>query len=386
MDTRARGARGKRGPFPARSLMVLVLVPALCAAPAVSLASGVQPPPALTFGAVRATLGSDGLSAPVRAPLPFSLVGVALPSGATGALRVSRDGRDWSPWLPFEQEGPGAGEPVWTGAALWLQVRGPAGAAVEADLVDSLGQRHGLLDRAGALLARAGGGLRTALRSHPAAAAPTRPAIVTRAAWGADERLRRGGPRHADSVRALIVHHTAGGNAYRPDEGPAVVRAIYGYHTRVLGWDDIGYHLLVDRYGRIYEGRAGGVERPVIGAHAGGFNHRTSGVAVMGSYQDAAPPPAAVRALVDVLAWKADVHGIDPRGSAELRSGGSTRYPAGARPRIPTISGHRDVSRTACPGQALYGLLPDVREAVARRMSRTPLPGSLLELAPVSRS
>lgn len=384
MDTRALGARGKQGHSPARLLMVLVL--ALCAVPAVPLAAGVQPPPALTFGVVRATLGSDGLSAPLRAPLPFSLVGIALPSGAAGAVRVSPDGRGWSPWLPFEQEGPGAGEPVWTGAALWLQVRGPAGAAIEANLVDSLGQAQGTLDRAGALLAAAGTAIRAALRPEPAAAAPARPAIVTRAGWGADERLRRGGPRYADGVRALIVHHTAGGNDYRPEEGPAVVRAIYGYHTRVLGWNDIGYHLLADRHGRLYEGRAGGVERPVVGAHAGGFNQHTSGIAVIGSYQDAAPPPAAMRALVDVLAWKAGVHGIDPRGSAELRSGGSTRYPAGARPRIATISGHRDVSRTACPGQALYGLLPEVREAVARRMSGTPFPGGLLELAPIRRS
>lgn len=383
MDTRA-GSRVPRALALVVVVLALVALGALPAAPsgATSATAG-APVPALAFGAARAVIGADGLSPATPAATPFSLAGVALPAGARGALRVSLDGRVWSAWLPVQQEEPGPGEPVWTGAARWLQVRGPAGATVRVDLVDSLGMGRGPLERLAdgvrGLAARAGAG-------GAAHAAPARPAIVSRAGWGADERLRRGAPRYADGVRALIVHHTAGGNGYRAEEGPAVVRAIYGYHTRVLGWDDIGYHLLVDRYGRIYEGRAGGVDRPVIGAHAGGFNQRTSGISVMGSFQVSAPPPAAYRALVDVLAWKAQAHGIDPRGSTELRSTGSTRYPAGARPRIATLAGHRDLSKTACPGQALYDQLPALREQVARRMGQPApglLPGGILDAVPL---
>lgn len=369
MVTRVHPSRGVRR---ARRAVLCVFLLALTPVPLPVLA-GSEPVPALEFATSDLELGVRGLVAPRRAPIAFTLLGVRLSAGGSAAVRTSLDGQRWSAWHELEQGAEGPSEPLWTGPARWFQVRGPAGASARVHLIDSLGLERGPMAIAVHVLVAA---MRPSMRADAAHAAPDRPVIVGRAQWGADERLRKGSPRHADGVRALVLHHTAGGNTYAPEEAAAVVRAVYGYHTRVRGWDDIGYNLLVDRYGRVYEGRAGGLDRPVIGAHTGGFNERTSGVALLGSFDHEPPPAPAVRALVDVLAWKAGLHRVDPHGTAELRSSGSTRHAPGTRVRVATLSGHRDLASTACPGQALYDRLPALREAVARRMREpnSPLP------------
>ncbi|MBA2529950.1 MAG: N-acetylmuramoyl-L-alanine amidase, partial [Euzebyales bacterium] len=202
----------------------------------------------------------------------------------------------------------------------------------------------------------------------PVASAASGPAMVSRAGWGADESLRRGSPYYMSQLKASTVHHSAGSNSYTQSEAPAVVRGIYAYHTGSLGWSDIGYNFVVDRYGTIYEGRAGGTAANVMGAHAGGFNTYTFGVSVMGEFTATAPPLAARRAVARVIAWKFGLNGLSPDGSATLTSAGSTRYPAGQVVTLPTIHGHRDVSATACPGSAFYAGLPRLREMVASRM------------------
>ena len=110
------------------------------------------------------------------------------------------------------------------------------------------------------------------------------PPIVPRLSWGADESIRRGPPTFAPALRFAIVHHTAGANDYSSSEAAAVVRAIQLYHVQGNGWNDIGYNFLVDRFGTIYEGRYGGVDRNVVGAHALGFNSGSVGIAVLGTY------------------------------------------------------------------------------------------------------
>ena len=108
------------------------------------------------------------------------------------------------------------------------------------------------------------------------------PQIVSRTSWKADEEIRRAPPRYAGAVYFAVVHHTAGSNTYSRAASPAIVRAIELYHVRGNGWNDIGYNFLVDRYGQVFEGRAGGIDRNVIGAHAEGFNTGSVGVAVIG--------------------------------------------------------------------------------------------------------
>jgi hypothetical protein len=191
------------------------------------------------------------------------------------------------------------------------------------------------------------------------------PLIIPRSSWGANELIKRGTPRYADNLSLAVVHHTAGANAYTREESAAIVRAIQLYHVQGNGWNDIGYNFLVDKYGQVFEGRFGGVERNVVGAHAEGFNTGSTGVAVLGSYGGAPISPAARDALVRLLAWRLDVAHIDPVSTLTFASGGNGRFPAGASVPLRAIVGHRDTGFTSCPGDALYRQLDGFAISVA---------------------
>jgi hypothetical protein len=197
-----------------------------------------------------------------------------------------------------------------------------------------------------------------------------RPRIVTRRGWGADESLREGGFVYTKKVKAAFVHHTASGNNYRCSQAPSVIRSIYRYHVVSSGWRDIGYNFLVDKCGNIYEGRAGGVAKPVMGAHTRGFNSDTMGIAVLGSFHNTKPSAAAVTAVARLTAWKLGLYGADPRGKTYLKSGGGNLYRKGKNVRLNVISGHRDGFATECPGRLLYGKLGSARTAAARYQGR----------------
>jgi hypothetical protein len=194
------------------------------------------------------------------------------------------------------------------------------------------------------------------------------PTIISRKEWGADERLRRAPARYAATIRAAFVHHTANAGHYTREQSPALVRSIYLFHTRVRGYNDIGYNFLIDRFGQVFEGRAGGIAAAVVGAHTGGFNTGSFGVAAIGHHDQDAVPAATQVALRNLLAWKLDVYHVDPEGVTWMRSGGggSNRHPVGQWIKFRTISLHRDASRTICPGARLASLVPDLRVAVAR--------------------
>jgi hypothetical protein len=166
-------------------------------------------------------------------------------------------------------------------------------------------------------------------------------------------------------VRFAVVHHTAGSNAYTRAQSASIVRGIQRYHVLANGWDDIGYNFLVDKYGQIFEGRYGGIERNVVGAHAQGFNSGSTGVALIGSYESTAISPAARSALTSLLAWRLDVAHVDPLSTFSWRSTGNPRYPTGRMITLRTISGHRDTGYTTCPGSRLYGELPALTRSVA---------------------
>ncbi len=183
------------------------------------------------------------------------------------------------------------------------------------------------------------------------------PPIVPRLSWGADESIRRGPPTYASSLRFAVVHHTAGRSDYTRAEAAAIVKGIQLYHVQSNGWNDIGYNFLVDRFGTIYEGRYGGVDKNVVGAHAQGFNTGSVGVAVLGTYGSSAPSRAAQDALVDLLAWRLDLVHVDPLGLLTVISGGNERFASGIPVLLRTISGHRDTGFTECPGDALYARL-----------------------------
>ncbi len=317
----------------------------------------------------------------IRTPITFSMLAFTAPAGAEISYRTSVDGETWTLWHEAhlaEGVGPDAGtaeardaapdhrrsgEPMWVGEAAWLQAR-VAGAAfddVDVDLIDSMGLSRSLLDRTGDALRSAWHG------TTPSAQAAGRPAVVTRAQWGADESLRKGSPSYADQARYAILHHTVNTNDYTRDQAAGIVRGIYAYHTRSRGWSDIGYNLLVDRFGTIYEGRAGGLDRAVIGAHALGFNTGAIGVAMIGDHDAASVPSATRGAVARIVAWKFAVHGIDPSGTVAITSActGTCRYPKGRAVRMPTLFGHRDVGYTSCPGATGHAILPGLRSRVA---------------------
>ena len=222
-----------------------------------------------------------------------------------------------------------------------------------------------------------------------AAANPAgKPAIVTRAQWGADESLRDCDPTYSSTIKAGIVHHTVNSNNYQPGDSAGLVRAIYAYHVNGNGWCDIGYNFLVDRYGAIFEGRYGGVDRAVIGAHAGGFNTYTFGVSGIGDFTSAQPTAQMLAAYTAVLGWKLSLNGVDPQSTTVLISGGGpyTQWPEGTPVTVRTISGHRDVDATGCPGDAFYPRLNGVASLVRSYIATTSPPTTVLNAGNVKRS
>jgi uncharacterized protein with LGFP repeats len=193
--------------------------------------------------------------------------------------------------------------------------------------------------------------------------APAAPAIVSRAGWGADESLVEDPPAYLDTVDAVFVHHTAGTNSYSCADSPAIVRAILTYHVKTNGWNDVGYNFFVDKCGTVFEGRAGGVDKPVRGAHTYGFNGYSSGVSLLGDYENGGTPTAAAKqAIADISAWKLGLHGVDPEAQVTLTAAGDTGvYKTGEKATLNTVSGHRDGYATLCPGATLYSALPEIR-------------------------
>jgi uncharacterized protein with LGFP repeats len=193
------------------------------------------------------------------------------------------------------------------------------------------------------------------------------PNIISRAQWGAGTGMRCGGPLYGEGVRASVVHHTATGNDYSPQDTAAILRSIYAYHTMTLGWCDIAYNALVDKYGQVFEGRAGGITKDVMGAHTGGFNRDVWGVSMIGDFEDTPPPDIMVRTIGRLIGWRLSLDQVDPLGTIRLKSdGGShTIYPAGSTPVLPEIFAHRDVGNTECPGNAGYAALAEIRSIAA---------------------
>ncbi len=138
---------------------------------------------------------------------------------------------------------------------------------------------------------------------------------------------------------------------------------------QVRGWWDIGYNFVIDAYGRIWEARAGGIDMPVVGAQAGGYNTESTGVSMLGDFMSVTPTPAALSALERLLAWKLSLHGVPSTGRVTVVVNPAdayyTPYRSGARVSLPRVAGHRDGDLTDCPGNALYDMLPAIRSRVS---------------------
>ena len=401
---------------PSSAALLSLLVPGLLLLPVITPASAapaaVPVPPAVAELAVS---GVDAAAAAERTALPavktggsarrtvllttrrptsrFGLLGVTWDRraglGTVEAWARTRSSGAWSDWRLLGGAGdeePEAGEaagsragtaPLWVGHADGVQVRvdvlaGTAPTGVRVSLVDP--------GTSPADETAADPGTAPMSVAH---AAGTAPPVRTRAAWGADESIRGGAPAYAPAVRAVVLHHTASSNDYAPADVPALLRGFYAYHVKSRGWSDLGYNVLVDRFGTAWEGRAGGVSRAVVGAHAGGFNAGTVGISMIGTYDTVAPSPAMLETVARIIAWRTSSAGVDPQGSVRLTSAGSTRFAAGTAVTLPTVLGHRQVSTTSCPGALGVAALPSLRSrAAALGRGAAPVPGGLQLVVP----
>jgi hypothetical protein len=293
------------------------------------------------------------------APMHFNMVGLHWQGTGTVSYRTRLLAGGWTPWVAADSDtGPDARSPEraatrgWNdGTADWV------GASSRIEF-----RTRGAVERLRAYY------LWSRVRAAPlrTVATAVQPQIVTRFGWAANEQIVRAKPQIAPALRLSIVHHTVNANAYTRAQAPAIVRGIETYHVKGNGWNDIGYNFLIDRYGTVYEGRGGGIDRNVIGAHSEGFNTGSVGVALIGTYSSRAPTAAQRKALVDLLAWRLDVAHIDPLSFVATTSLGNSRYRRGAPVRLRAISGHRDTYFTSCPGAVLYGQLPAIAAAVAK--------------------
>jgi len=305
-----------------------------------------------------------------QAPSAFDLVGLHWRGSGVVRFRTERADGTWSRWRLSAPEGDDLpdrntaearrmrgwhlGNPFWVGRSERIQYR--------------LG---GQVKRLRAFFVRSP--LLGGTPQHVKAFAANAPPIITRAQWGANEAIRRNrkkGPKIADNVHLAIVHHTAGTNNYSASQSAAIVRGIELYHVLGNGWDDIGYNFLVDKYGQIFEGRYGGMEKAVVGAHAMGFNYGAVGVALIGNYNGAGLTAAARASLVKVLAWRLDVAHVDSLSHVTRVSAGNPEYGKGTSVYLRAISGHRDTYQTSCPGNSVYAQLP----AITRQVAATGLP------------
>ena len=241
-------------------------------------------------------------------------------------LRFRRSGKPWSGWHTLgahSEHGPdpgtgehtrgGVSDPIWVGEADYVQYRSSRPLKrVRLHFVNSRGTATAG-DRARTAAARKRVG--PSVVAAPAQSA-AKPAIVPRSAWGASECPPRRSPDFGQ-IKVALVHHTVNANDYTRAQAPAMVLAICRFHRNSNGWDDIGYNFLVDRFGTIYEGRAGGVDKPVLGSQAAGFNSSSTGISNLGTFSSVPQNDVALRSLANLIRWKMSIAGVPTQGRVE---------------------------------------------------------------------
>jgi hypothetical protein len=323
------------------------------------------------------------LSEPVMAP--FAMAGLSWEGEAPEEawVRYKARGQQWSSWQSLElepdtQADPGsidaarekpASEPLWTGSADEVQYRvrlADSSTQFRAALVDPSNLRRPPVQRA---LDWLGFSLPAAEASHPNPVS-----IRSRASWDPNNDCRPEDPADPEytQVSMAFVHHTTGSNSYSKSQVPNLILAICRYHVNVRGWRDIGYNFIVDRFGGIWEARAGGIDRGVVGAHTGGFNTYSFGVGLLGDHRVTPISTSATASLTNLLAWKLANHNVPVVGKLTLVSKGSSKYEQGTEVTFNRIAGHRDASATTCPGAAAYNQLGPIRSAVSSLWSPIP--------------
>ncbi|MGB1583242.1 MAG: N-acetylmuramoyl-L-alanine amidase [Solirubrobacterales bacterium] len=305
---------------------------------------------------------------------PFDLVGFRWRGSGTPKIMVQSEGpRGWSDWEQPEMsgiDGPDphsrvdraavkSSEPVWTGYSRRIRVKvsGRGFSSLRAHFVRVTGTAvpRSIRTSAGAATPGSGGeGNRANVEA---------PAIVRRKQWDPRNRCKPKGRPAFGEVLSTVVHHTVSTNSYSRGRSASVVLGICRYHRYSRKWNDVGYNLLIDRYGTVFEGRAGGVDKAVIGAHAQGYNGQTSGISLIGSFMSTSPPAATLDSLRRVLQWKLALAQVSRNERVALIStgGSSNRFKNGSLVFARPVAGHRDLDFTDCPGNNLYARLNEIQ-------------------------
>jgi hypothetical protein len=337
----------------------------------------------------------------------FAAVGVTWQHGEDLAedqidLQVrTRTGDEWSDWEALEyhdEHGPDAGsaeaasarpgtEPTFVGDVDDVQVKALTdGVALPDDLslalVDPGSAKASETEKAadqgsdetgtaaydqdyaeqGALIEESSDGITLQAARARTSKTVAQPTIYSRAQWGADESIRNKSSLRYGTINGGFVHHTVNANDYTEAQVPAILRSIYAYHVKSRGWSDIGYNFLVDRFGRIWEGRYGGIDKPVVGAHTLNYNEYSFAMSAIGNFDVVQPPDVMLRAYGQLFAWKLSLHGVNPASTSQKIGRGTFQ----------AINGHRDAGSTACPGKYLYAQLPLIRQYAAQAAPSAP--------------
>ena len=363
-------------------VLLAVVAPALSVRP--------YQPKAVDFemaGPALQAAGSGPVESPVlRAPKRFNLVGLRW-DGETEpriSMRVRREGGRWTRWVAVgaaaeHAPDPGTGErsraqgtsdPVWAGEADELQYRlSRRVRGLRLHFVNTRGTATAAERAKTAVRRAAQAGFRTVasvLGAADAGAQDPQPEIAPRSAWENGQCRPRSAPAYRE-VKVAFVHHTVSANEYTAEQVPAMLLSICRYHRNSNGWNDVGYNFLVDKYGRLWEGRAGGVDKAVVGAHTAGMNTQSFAVSNIGDHSTLPAGEPALEAMSRLIRWKLPLHGQPTTGTVTVVSngGGGSHFEPGEEATLERVSGHRDANSTACPGQALYDQLPGLRERVA---------------------
>jgi hypothetical protein len=313
------------------------------------------------------------VSPEIHTPKRFNLVGLSWRGASQPglAVRARKEGDAWTRWTPAMGDGMqgrrrSTSAPVWVGEADWVQYRMSRRVpGLRLHFVNTTGTATAK-DRALTRLRKLAQA--AVVRVAPAwGATVNRPRIRPRSEWGAGQCPTRGVTY--GKVRAAVVHHTVTANEYSRAQSPAAILAVCRFHRNTNGWNDIGYNFVVDRFGQIWEGRAGGVDEAVYGSQAQGYNGQTTGIANLGTFTSVPQSDAAIGAMARLIRWKLANHGVPTYGTTTMTSlgGPSARYPYGHSRQFRRIIGHRDTGRTACPGEQLYYQLSDLRKRVGER-------------------
>ena len=278
-------------------------------------------------------------------------------------------------FIDAEENEVNATDPIWIGPSVAVNVRANrAGIDISENITLHLIATSEAANDAPLVSAGPAGGTHVIRRQVKTFAPGTNaPNIIARSQWGANEAISTWAPTPSNETRMVVLHHTVGSNNYSPTQSAQIVRGIYEYHAKTRQWGDIGYNVLVDKYGQIFEGRKGGVHLNIAGAHAAPFNTHTFGISLMGDYTNVPASDLALHAIAKIAAWK--LRGVFVSGVHDTAQFTNV-FHSGTRHRgtvtLPRFVGHRDVNYTACPGDYIYAnQMAQIRTLIATYMDRT---------------